>query len=128
MDNDGTRENDQGSSADMVGHELRQRVREIEERQDEASSGGPAAGYSYEMKLGRETIHLDAIEFRILRFLASQPYRAFTRRRIAEAVSTDRHPVAPEALDRHIGLLRNALGFFRDYIQTVPDIGYRFRA
>ena len=128
MENDNTRDNDQGRLDALIGYELRQRVREIEESQHDASSSGPAAGYSYEMKLGRETIHLEAIEFRILRFLASQPYRAFTRRRIAEAVSTPRDPVAPESLDSHIALLRDALGFFRDYIQTVPYIGYRFRA
>ncbi len=48
--------------------------------------------------------------------------------RVAAAVSTQRHPVAPEALDGHIARLRDALGFFRDYIQSVPYIGYRFRA
>ena len=127
MDDDRPRENHYGRLAELVGYEFRQRVREIEESQC-ASSSRDSSGFSYQMKLGRETIRLDAIEFRILRFLSSQPYRAFTRRRIAEAVSTRRHPVAPESLDRHIALLRDALGFFRDYIQTVPYIGYRFRA
>lgn len=84
--------------------------------------------YSYEMKLGRLTIRLRPIEFRILRFLAARPYRACTRQRIAKAVSTRQHPVAPEALDRHIARLRQSLGFFHDYIQKVPYIGYRFRA
>ena len=80
------------------------------------------------MKLGRLTIRLRPIEYRILRFLAARPYRAYTRRRIARAVSTRQHPVPPEALDRHVARLRHALGFFHDYIQTVPYIGYRFRA
>ena len=48
------------------------------------------------------------IEFRILRFLAARPYRAYTRRRIAKAVSTRRHPVPPEALDSHVARLRHA--------------------
>ena len=80
------------------------------------------------MKLGRLTIRVRPIEYRILRFLAARPYRAYTRRRIARAVSTRQHPVPPEALDRHVARLRHALGFFHDYIQTVPYIGYRFRA
>ena len=84
--------------------------------------------YSYEMKLGRMKIHLPLIEFRILRFLAARPYRPFSRRRIANAVSTRRHPVTPQALDGHIARLRHALGFFHDYVQTVPHMGYRFRA
>ncbi len=83
---------------------------------------------SYRMKLGRETIWLDTVEFRILAFLAATPYRAFSRRRIADAVTTARHPVLAESLDRHIATLRGKLGFFRDYVQTVPYIGYRFKA
>jgi DNA-binding response OmpR family regulator len=83
---------------------------------------------SYRAKLGRETIHLDTIAFRILTFLSATPYRAYTRRRIAEAVSSRRHPVAEETLDQHIRLLRKQLGFFRDYVQSVPYIGYRFKA
>ena len=55
--------------------------------QEERRSGG----WSYSMKLGRETIRLNPVEFRILAFLAEQPYRAYTRHRIAEAVSTSRH-------------------------------------
>ena len=85
------------------------------------------SGYSYDMKLGREIVQLGLIEYRILRFLAAQPYRACTRDRIAEAVSTHQHRVAPEALDGHVARLRDALGFFRDYVQTVTFLGYRFR-
>ena len=33
-----------------------------------------------------------------------------------------------ETVDCYIASLRDQLGFFRDYIQTVPYIGYRFRA
>jgi DNA-binding response OmpR family regulator len=83
---------------------------------------------SYRARLGRETVQLDTIAFRILTFLAATPYRAFTRRRIAEAVSSRRYPVAEETLDQHIKLLRDQLGFFRDYVQSVPYIGYRFKA
>ena len=84
--------------------------------------------YSYEMKLGRTTIRLRPIEFRILRFLSARPYHPFTRRQIANAISTRRQPVTPEGLDKHVSRLRRALGFFHDYIQRVPYIGYRFRA
>jgi DNA-binding response OmpR family regulator len=84
--------------------------------------------WSYRMKLGRETIWLDTIEFRILAFLAATPYRAYTRRRIAEAVGTDRFPVLEDSLDSHIASLRDKLGFFCDYVQAVPYVGYRFKA
>jgi DNA-binding response OmpR family regulator len=99
-------------------------VRQRDQRQDHHCI---ASHYSYKMKMGQITVKLDPIEYRILNFLAARPYRAFTRQRIADAVNTQQHPVRPETLDRHIARLREALGFFRDYIQTVPYIGYRFR-
>ena len=83
---------------------------------------------SFLQRLGREPIRLNSIEFRILAFLASRPYRAFTRRRIVEAVSTQHEPVTDSTLDQHITSLRDKLGFFRDYVQAVPYIGYRFKA
>jgi hypothetical protein len=105
--------------------ELRCRV-ECGERATEGSA--ESSRFSYRMKLGRETILLGPVEYRILRFLAAKPYRAYTRRRIAKAVTTHRHPVTEEAMDRHIASLRDKLGFFWNYIQTVPYVGYRFKA
>jgi len=78
--------------------------------------------------LGRETISLNQVEYRILELLASKPYHAFTPRRIVEAVTTPTHPVTEETLRDHIASLRDRLGFFSDYIQSVPYIGYRFKA
>jgi DNA-binding response OmpR family regulator len=102
--------------------------RQVEHRSAEAREAGRAAGYSYEMKLGRETIRLNEIEFRILSLLAANPYQAFTRRQIVEAVSTESHPVTEATLGQHIATLREKLGFFGDYIQSVPFVGYRFKA
>ena len=84
--------------------------------------------WSYQAKRGLGTLRLSVVEFRILSFLASRPNQALTHRRIAEAVSTYRHPVTVESLARHIHTLRDQLGFFSDYIQSVPYIGYRFKA
>jgi two-component system phosphate regulon response regulator PhoB len=83
---------------------------------------------SYRFRLGRETIQLDLVEYRILNVLASRPYHAFPRKRLIEAVSTELEPVTEETLDDFIASLRDKLGFFRDYVQTVPYIGYRFKA
>ena len=92
------------------------------------SDESAASSWSYRVKIGHATIRLDYVEYRILEFLASKPYHAFTPRRIAEAVATEDHPVTEETLDRHIASLRDNLGFFSDYIQSVPYIGYRFKA
>ena len=77
---------------------------------------------------GLGTIRLKPVEFRILTLLASQPYRAFSRRRIAVAVSTSDQPVTEATLGRYIRSLRDQLGYYADYVQKVPYIGYRFKA
>ncbi len=82
---------------------------------------------SYRLALGKEIIQLGIVEFRILLFLASRPYHAFSRRSIAEAVNFEQDPVEEEAVDRHIASLLDQLGVFHDYVQSVPHIGYRFK-
>jgi Response regulators consisting of a CheY-like receiver domain and a winged-helix DNA-binding domain len=84
--------------------------------------------WSYPAKRGRGTIRLAPIEYRILKLLASRPNQVFTPRRIAEAVSSASQSVTPETLYRYVTSLRSQLGFFSDYIQTVPYMGYRFKA
>ncbi len=82
---------------------------------------------AYRIKMGRTPIWLRTVEYRILAFLAATPYRAYTRKRIAREVSTERHPLTEETVDQHIASLRDQLGFFGNYIQSVPYIGYRFK-
>lgn len=83
---------------------------------------------SYRLALGQESIQLGIVEFRILLYLAGRPYHAFTRRSIADAVSSERDPVTEETVDRHVASLLDQLGVFHDYVQSVPYIGYRFKA
>ena len=83
---------------------------------------------SYRLALGKEVIQLGIVESRILLFLASRPYHAFSRRAIADAVSSEQEPVREETVDRHVDSLLDQLGVFHDYVQSVPYIGYRFKA
>jgi DNA-binding response OmpR family regulator len=83
---------------------------------------------SYRLVLEQEPIQLGIVEFRILLYLAGRPYHAFTRRNIADAVSSERDPVVEDTVDRHVASLLNQLGTFHDYVQSVPYIGYRFKA
>jgi DNA-binding response OmpR family regulator len=83
---------------------------------------------SYRHALGEEPIRVGIVEFRIMLFLASWPYHAFTPHQIAAAASTARRPVAEAAVDDHIAALRDQLGVLHDFVQTVPHVGYRFKA
>lgn len=83
---------------------------------------------SFRLAAGQDPIQLGNVEFRILLFLASRPYHPFTRRAIAEAVTSAQLPIADDDVDEHISALRDQLGVFHDYVQTVPYVGYRFKA
>jgi DNA-binding response OmpR family regulator len=83
---------------------------------------------SYRLALGKEPIQLGIVESRILLYLASRPYYSFTRRSIANAVSTSHDPVEEDSVDRHVASLVDQLGVFHDYVQAVPYVGYRFKA
>ena len=108
--------------------EVRQAERRIRPRRRFQSRDEVVDPWSYLAKRGLGILQLSAVEYRILRFLAASPNRAFTPRRIADAVSTKGHCVTAESLSRYIHSLRGQLGFFSDYIQSVPYIGYRFKA
>src|SRR4051794_19257392 len=69
---------------------------------------------SYRLALDEEPIHLGIVEFRILLFLASRPYHAFTRRSIADAVSEPQNPVVEDMVDLHVASLLDQLGAFHD--------------
>jgi len=108
---------------DDAGH-VERRARRRRRFESDQETVGP---WSYAAKRGRGTLRLALIEYRILSFLAARPNQALTRERIASAVSTARHRVTAESLGRYIHSLRGQLGFYSDYIQSVPYIGYRFR-
>jgi DNA-binding response OmpR family regulator len=84
--------------------------------------------WSYAAKIGQGTLRLPIVEYRILQSLSSRPNQAISHQRIVAAVSTRRHSVTVESLTRFINSLRDHLGFYSDYIQSVPYIGYRFKA
>jgi DNA-binding response OmpR family regulator len=112
----------------VVIEEVYRARRQARRRRRFESDGQIVDPWSYQAKMGRGTLRLPTVEYRILQFLASRPNQAFTRQRIAAAASTSRHLVTAETLGRYIHSLRAHLGFFSDYIQPVPYIGYRFKA
>ncbi len=86
-----------------------------------------AARLPYEIVLHDIPIGLDEVEFRIVTFLSRKPYYAFSPQQIASYVNEQRVLMEPDTLHQHIVALRIKLGFFRDFVQSVPHIGYRFK-
>lgn len=83
---------------------------------------------SYRQAFGDKPIRLGLVEFRILLFLASRPYHAFTRRQIVVELATNNITVDEAAVDGHVASLRDQLGVLYDFVQSVPHVGYRYKA
>ena len=98
---------------------------EVQRRRRENRRVTPRPGFLVE--LSGQAIPLDYVEYRLLEFLSARPYKAFTRRQIAEAITSAEFPVTEATLDGYVMSLREKLGLFSDYVQTVPYVGYRFK-
>lgn len=75
---------------------------------------------------GKE-VKLTYTEFRILHFLVRRPGWAFTRYQIVDAVRGENSAVTDRSVDVQIVGLRKKLGSYGKLIETVRNVGYRFR-
>ena len=74
-----------------------------------------------------EPVTLSPTEFRVLKFLATQPGWVFTRYQIADAIHGGDAIVTDRSIDVHIANLRKKLGDAGQYVETVHGVGYRFK-
>ncbi len=72
-------------------------------------------------------VELTLTEFRILYYLASRPGWVCTRYQIVEATRGRDYFVTDRSVDVLIFGLRNKMGEYGNYIETVRGIGYRFK-
>lgn len=81
---------------------------------------------SYTVQHGERPLRLGPTEFRLLRFMMSQPGRAFTRAQLRGGVWGDRAFIEERTIDVHIRRLRQALGpEGESLVESVRGIGYR---
>lgn len=101
-----------------------ERVRRVPRRDDDA----PHELLPYEIVLSGAPFRLNLVEYRLICLLASRPYYPFTPQQIIAGVNRDDDDlITEETLAEHVRSLRDKLGFFHDYVQKVPFIGYRFK-
>lgn len=72
-------------------------------------------------------IPFTSTEFKVLKLMASQPGRVFTRYQIVDAVHGDDYPVTDRSVDVQIVGLRKKMGTTGAVIETVRGIGYRLK-
>jgi DNA-binding response OmpR family regulator len=121
--------------------EFRSRVRALLRRAAAPRAGGLAdeviSADSLRIDLGRRQVEIEGhqvaltyVEFELLRTLASNPGRVYTRQMLLEALWGGSAYREPRTIDVHVRHLREKLE--RDprepeYIFTVRGVGYRFR-
>lgn len=81
----------------------------------------------YQVKKKDKNIPLTLSEFGILRRLATNPGKVFTRNQLLDDLQNDDAFVVDRNIDVHIAALRKKLGPNFDYIETVRGVGYRFK-
>jgi DNA-binding response OmpR family regulator len=120
--------------------EFRSRVRALLRRASVARSNGQQnviSAHGLTIDIGRRSVEIDGrgvqltyVEFELLRIMASNPGRVFSRKMLLEELWGGSDYREPRTIDVHVRHLREKLE--RDpsepeYIHTVRGVGYRFR-
>lgn len=82
-----------------------------------------------EMRLDQNTAALTIVEFQLLKRLASDPGRIFSREQLMSCMYSDHRIVSDRTIDSHIKKLRKKLAEHwpqREFIHSVYGAGYRF--
>ncbi|WP_347754370.1 winged helix-turn-helix domain-containing protein [Agrococcus sp. ProA11] len=91
-----------------------------------SSSGLTIDEPSYQATLDGKPVDLTFKEFELLRFLASNPARVFTREQLLSEVWGYDYFGGARTVDVHVRRLRAKLGDLESLIGTVRGVGYRF--
>jgi DNA-binding response OmpR family regulator len=83
---------------------------------------------SYTVHLGRRPVELTYKEYELLRFLATNPGHVFTREELLSQVWGYDFYGGARTVDVHIRRLRSKIEDRETFIETVRNVGYRFRA
>jgi len=83
---------------------------------------------SYTAHLGKRKLILPRKEFETLVYLIRNKGRVLSRESILNAVWGENVHVVDRTVDVHIRKIREKLNTYADYIETVPGVGYRFKA
>lgn len=82
---------------------------------------------SYKVYINKDPLDLTIGEFKLLELLAKQPGKVFSRNQIIEKVNGSQYFATERSIDVQIAGLRKKMGEFKDAIETVRSVGYRFK-
>ncbi|MGE3164777.1 MAG: response regulator [Planctomycetota bacterium] len=81
----------------------------------------------HQIKVDGQPIAFTATEFRLLYFLAAHPGRVFTRDHLLSRVIGEDAVVVDRNIDVHIRAIRKKIGEYRNLVETIRGVGYRFK-
>jgi len=111
------------------------RINAIFRRIDQINSKGTSICFgeleintsTYIAQLDGEELHLPRKEFELLAYFMSQPNIIFNREELLDRIWEKDVFVVDRTIDVHINRIRSKLGPYKNWIETVKGIGYRFR-
>jgi DNA-binding response OmpR family regulator len=117
--------------------ELLARIKAVLRRgplRDERGGGDRIVRDGLVIDASKHTVTIDGVpevftatELRLLHFLASHPGRVFARDQLLSRAIGDHAVVIDRNIDVHVGAIRRKLGPYRDMIETIRGVGYRFK-
>ena len=110
-------------------------INAILRRVDQISSKGTSISFgdleintlTYIAKLEGNEFHLPRKEFELLAFFMNQPNIIFSREELLSRIWEEDVFVVDRTIDVHINRIRSKLGIYKNWIETVKGVGYRFR-
>lgn len=82
---------------------------------------------TYVVKIDGNELTLPRKEFELLAFFMNQPDTVFSRKSLLSSIWEDDVYVVDRTIDVHINRIRSKLMDYKNWIETVKGVGYRFR-
>ena len=82
---------------------------------------------SHSVKINEKEIFFPKKEFQLLHFLISNRGRVYSREILLNQLWGENIYVVDRTVDVHVAKVREKLGEYSDYIETIKGLGYRFR-
>ena len=111
------------------------RINAIFRRVDQINTKGSSISFgdleintlTYIAKLEDNELDLPRKEFELLAYFMNQPNILFTRELLLSRIWEEDVFVIDRTIDVHINRIRSKLGKYKNWIETVKGVGYRFR-
>jgi DNA-binding response OmpR family regulator len=111
---------------------LRRKNADDHEREDKATPDMLEFGplkinlVSYKVSLNDAPLELTIGEFKLLELLMKQPGKVFSRNQIIERINGSQYFATERSVDVQVAGLRKKLEEYKDVVETVRSVGYRF--